>query len=190
MLKIFFIRFCIIVCSFFAIFNGSAAKRHIMKIALPVWASVFIIITCPCFVEAFNHTSGKMSSELMNGGFKTGEFFFQDKFNLPVLQWPFSWGRIKSFEFRINSIQKLLGGWKVNFYTVNNSTAQDGKQNTNKPARQKGERGKQINDFCHDVFVGMVIGKIIILPLFDVPLWLLLFLGIFILVIRDTSHIF
>ncbi len=107
MFKRFFIRFCIIVFNFFAIFNRSAAKRHIMMIALIAYIVISTIIFYPCFVEAFNQTSREMSFKFMNSNFESGIFLSQDRVNIQRAFWPFNGGWKKPFKFIVNSILVL-----------------------------------------------------------------------------------
>ena len=167
MFKRFFIRFCIIVFNFFAIFNRSATKRNIVIIALTAFIAISTIIFYPCFLEAFNQTSREMPFKIMHSNFDSGIFFSQDRVNIQQAFRPFNGGWIKPFEFSINSISKFSRSIEITTDSVPTKANETTEKTCKYSEVPSVEMDIIIDNIIYQCILGLIIGLLV-----TAPLWL------------------
>ncbi len=107
MFKRLFINFCITVCSFFAIFNRSATKRHVMMVALAVFIAIGTVIIQPSTVKAFPFITWQETTKFFNSSLEDCEFETEENINVfrPVYR---DW--INIFKSNQDNITELFRG--------------------------------------------------------------------------------
>lgn len=129
---------------------------------------IVFVVLLPCSVEAFSHTGKQVAFEVINSHFDSRVFFFQDWNNVSGRSWPLGWSRIKPFEFCMNNISKLLGGIKI---------TPDGIPTQTKETTNKSSKGREIpSGKSVEIFYHCILGVILVLPFFDVPFPIVVFL--------------
>ena len=171
-----FVVLRVVVLLFHSVNKGLTFYSYIMKIGLPAFLTVFVVVDNPCSIEAFQEKKGEMLPKLTDGNFKSGILLFQDLDNIHGIIGPLDRSRVQAFEFSVNSIFELGGGANVNAQPIANETYQASKrksENKDRPLRQDKYGTDTIGQFLHDnIFIilaiagviGMIIGFLAPLP--------------------------
>ncbi len=162
--EVIFERLCIVVFRyFFPIRIRFVTHRHILKIGLPAFLFVFIVISNPSFVEALQQEKGKMSFEFMHSNFDSRIFLFQDMNNVHgIFGRPFGWRWIKTFEFGVDSVSKFSGGNEIFSALISEQSQNTQGQTSNNPNRGNRKRWKQILEIFVHCFLFVFIGMFLI----------------------------
>jgi len=147
-----------------------ATHRQILKIGLPAFLFVFVVIFDPCLVEASRQEERKMVFEFVDGNFDSRKFLFQNMNDSHAFFGPFSRSGIYPFKLGIYGISKLTSSVKIAFYAEDKQVsdiAKKAKDNDRGPWWQ-GE--VTCNDAWHYFLIIIVVEYFLvwkILPKFD-----------------------